>query len=284
MVTDDDDVARLARRLRFHGSDDKKTFVEVGYNSRLDELQAAVLRILLPELDGWNAARRAAAAAYERHGLGEHVELPRPVEGAEHVYHLYVVRSERADELAGRAGRARRRRARLLPRARAPPAGHGPVRRAPSCPAPTRRPAPAWRCRWAPASPTRRSARWSRRARLGRPDQLPPRARHAPADRRDARGRARGGGHRARLRPDAGAVRALRHRAHGDRPPPRRAAGEQGAGAGQPQRGARALGARAPLRRGDGPRLQRRDGGGRAAARPERHGVRLRVGHGRSTT
>jgi dTDP-3-amino-3,4,6-trideoxy-alpha-D-glucose transaminase len=99
VTTDDDEVAKLARRLRFHGSDDKKTFVEVGYNSRLDEMQAAVLRILLPELDGWNEARRGAAEAYERHGLGEHVELPEPAAGAEHVYHLYVVRHRRADEL-----------------------------------------------------------------------------------------------------------------------------------------------------------------------------------------
>ena len=99
VVTDDDEVASLARRLRFHGSDDKQTFVEVGYNSRLDELQAAALRILLPELDGWNAARRQAAAAYERHGLAEYLGLPRTVAGAEHAYHLYVGRSERADEL-----------------------------------------------------------------------------------------------------------------------------------------------------------------------------------------
>ncbi|HYH59199.1 MAG TPA: DegT/DnrJ/EryC1/StrS family aminotransferase [Thermoleophilaceae bacterium] len=94
LVTDDDDVAALARRLRFHGSEDKRTFTEVGYNSRLDELQAAVLNILLSELDGWNESRRAAAAAYERLGLGEHAELPVPVDGAEHVYHLYVVRNE----------------------------------------------------------------------------------------------------------------------------------------------------------------------------------------------
>jgi dTDP-3-amino-3,4,6-trideoxy-alpha-D-glucose transaminase len=100
VVTDDDDVARAARRLRFHGSDDKKTFVDVGYNSRLDELQAAALRVLLPELDGWNAARREAADSYERHGLGDHVSLPARVDGVEHVHHLYVVRSERADELA----------------------------------------------------------------------------------------------------------------------------------------------------------------------------------------
>ena len=100
VVTDDDVVAERARRLRFHGSDDKATYVEVGYNSRLDALQAAVLRLLLPELDGWNAARRLAAAAYEAHGLAEHAELPRATAGADHVYHLYVVRHPRAEELA----------------------------------------------------------------------------------------------------------------------------------------------------------------------------------------
>jgi len=102
IVTDDDEVAARARRLRFHGSDDKVTYTEVGYNSRLDAIQAAVLRLLLPELDGWNAARREAAAAYERHGLGaiDGLSLPRAARGAEHVYHLYVVRHERAGELA----------------------------------------------------------------------------------------------------------------------------------------------------------------------------------------
>ncbi|MEA2364123.1 MAG: hypothetical protein QOD71_3268 [Thermoleophilaceae bacterium] len=95
IVTDDERVAELARLLRFHGSTDKQTFTEVGYNSRLDEMQAAVLRVLLPELDGWNERRRAAAAAYERFGLGEHARLPGSIEGARHVYHLYVVRAER---------------------------------------------------------------------------------------------------------------------------------------------------------------------------------------------
>jgi dTDP-4-amino-4,6-dideoxygalactose transaminase len=97
VVTDDDEVAALTRRLRFHGSEDKRTFTEVGYNSRLDELQAAVLSLLLPDLDDWNERRRAAAAAYERLGLGEHAQLPVAVEGAEHVYHLYVVRNERLE-------------------------------------------------------------------------------------------------------------------------------------------------------------------------------------------
>ena len=102
IVTDDDAVAEHARVLRFHGSEDKTTFTAVGYNSRLDELQAAALRVLLPELDAWNDRRREAAAAYERFGLGEHVALPRATDGARHVFHLYVVRSQR--ELAiGRA-------------------------------------------------------------------------------------------------------------------------------------------------------------------------------------
>jgi dTDP-3-amino-3,4,6-trideoxy-alpha-D-glucose transaminase len=100
VATASDVVAERVRVLRFHGSKDKRTFTEVGYNSRLDEIQAAVLRVLLPELDGWNAARRDAAAAYEREGLGEHVAPPRPVAGAEHVFHLYMARHERPDELA----------------------------------------------------------------------------------------------------------------------------------------------------------------------------------------
>jgi dTDP-3-amino-3,4,6-trideoxy-alpha-D-glucose transaminase len=94
ITTDDDELAEQVRLLRFHGSKDKSTFTDVGYNSRLDEMQAAVLRVLLPELDGWNARRREVAATYERIGLGEGVTLPREMNGAKHVYHLYVVRAE----------------------------------------------------------------------------------------------------------------------------------------------------------------------------------------------
>jgi dTDP-4-amino-4,6-dideoxygalactose transaminase len=106
ITTDDDEVAALARRLRFHGSEDKATFTEVGYNSRLDALQAAALRILLPRLDGWNEARRAVAAAYAEHGLADlpGVSMPEPVDGAEVVHHLFVIRHERADELAAALG------------------------------------------------------------------------------------------------------------------------------------------------------------------------------------
>lgn len=100
VVTDDDDVAAAARRLRFHGSEDKRTHTEVGYNSRLDSLQAAVLRVLLPDLDAANAARRVAASAYREHGLPDLLEPPYVEPGVEHAYHLYVVRTESPDELA----------------------------------------------------------------------------------------------------------------------------------------------------------------------------------------
>ena len=100
IVTNSDEVAATARRLRFHGSEDKRVHVEVGYNSRLDELQAAALRVLLPRLDDWTAARRRVAADYARSGLGELVTLPSETEGAEACYHLYVVRTGDRDGLA----------------------------------------------------------------------------------------------------------------------------------------------------------------------------------------
>ena len=106
IVTDSDEVAESARRLRFHGSVDKSVHTDVGYHSRLDSLQAGVLRLLLPELDGWNEQRRAAAGAYEAAGLGDHVRLPAATAGAEHVHHLYVVRSDDPDGLVARLGAA----------------------------------------------------------------------------------------------------------------------------------------------------------------------------------
>jgi dTDP-3-amino-3,4,6-trideoxy-alpha-D-glucose transaminase len=99
VATDDDHVAELARALRFHGSRDKRTFEHVGYNSRLDELQAAALRVMLPSLDAWSEARRAAARAYEAAGLGDHVALPGVPEGALPAWHLYAVRTGEPDRL-----------------------------------------------------------------------------------------------------------------------------------------------------------------------------------------
>jgi dTDP-4-amino-4,6-dideoxygalactose transaminase len=100
VTTDDEGIADRVRMLRFHGSRAKETFELIGQNSRLDSLQAAILRVELPHLDAWCDGRRAAAAHYEAAGLGEHVALPVPVDGADPAWHLYVIRHPRADELA----------------------------------------------------------------------------------------------------------------------------------------------------------------------------------------
>ena len=82
------------------------TFEEVGYNSRLDELQAAILRVQLPHLDGWAQRAPRGGGHYAQAGLGDLVTLPQATAGSQPAWHLYVVRSERADELerALRAG------------------------------------------------------------------------------------------------------------------------------------------------------------------------------------
>jgi len=99
VLTGDPDLAARVRMLAFHGSTDKVTYEEVGYNSRLDELQAAILRVQLPRLEGWSDGRRAAAGHYAAAGLGDVVDLPVPTAGADPAWHLYVIRSERADEI-----------------------------------------------------------------------------------------------------------------------------------------------------------------------------------------
>jgi dTDP-4-amino-4,6-dideoxygalactose transaminase len=98
ITTRDEDVAERVRMLRFHGSRDKQTFELIGNNSRLDELQAAILRVQLPHLERWSDGRRRAAAKYEAAGLGELVRLPRAL--GEPAWHLYVIRHERVDEVA----------------------------------------------------------------------------------------------------------------------------------------------------------------------------------------
>jgi dTDP-4-amino-4,6-dideoxygalactose transaminase len=93
----DEELGERIRMLRFHGSKAKKDFHYVGYNSRLDELQAAVLRLFLGHLGGWNEARREAAARYAELGLGEVCELPS--DEPAHVYHMFVVRSPERDRI-----------------------------------------------------------------------------------------------------------------------------------------------------------------------------------------
>jgi dTDP-4-amino-4,6-dideoxygalactose transaminase len=97
VAVNDADLANRLRMLRFHGSESKKEFLYVGYNSRLDALQASFLRIFLRHIGEWNAQRREAAARYADmlDGLVE-----TPVDEAGHVYHMYCVRSPERDRLA----------------------------------------------------------------------------------------------------------------------------------------------------------------------------------------
>ncbi|MGB2953225.1 MAG: DegT/DnrJ/EryC1/StrS family aminotransferase [Gaiellaceae bacterium] len=98
VASTDEELLDRVRMLRFHGSRDKKIFEYVGYNSRLDELQATALRVFLRQVDGWNRARREAAARYDELGLGDVCELPE--DDPAHVYHMYVVRSSERDRIA----------------------------------------------------------------------------------------------------------------------------------------------------------------------------------------
>jgi dTDP-4-amino-4,6-dideoxygalactose transaminase len=92
-LTGSGDVAARMRMMRDHGSPRKYEHEVLGFNSRLDTLQAVVLSAKLRRLAGWNAARRAAAARYDAmlSHCGE-VVRPRTLDGNEHVWHLYVVR------------------------------------------------------------------------------------------------------------------------------------------------------------------------------------------------
>jgi len=94
ILTDDADLAEQIRLLRFHGSGGGYIYKKIGYCTRLDELQAAFLRVKLRYLEQWNDSRRANAAAYSTGlaGLEEHVVLPAEIEGGLHVYHQYTLR------------------------------------------------------------------------------------------------------------------------------------------------------------------------------------------------
>jgi len=97
IAVNDAEVAARLRMLRFHGSAAKKEFLYVGYNSRLDAVQASFLRIFLRHIDAWNEQRRDSAARY-RELLGGIVEVPEDAPG--HVYHQFCVRSAERDRLS----------------------------------------------------------------------------------------------------------------------------------------------------------------------------------------
>src|SRR5581483_2719255 len=101
IVTDDEGAAERLRALRNVGQRAKYLHAHAGTNSRLDTLQAAVLRVKLPHLDRWNAARRAHADRYRRRLCGR-VHLPAAAPDRDHVYHLFVVEVDRRDEVQRR--------------------------------------------------------------------------------------------------------------------------------------------------------------------------------------
>ena len=97
MTANDDDVARRLRMLRVHGSEVKYYHALLGVNSRLDSLQAAILRVKLPHLDGWSEARRENAERYDQlfadAGLLEEIGLPKVRENVRHIFNQYVIRA-----------------------------------------------------------------------------------------------------------------------------------------------------------------------------------------------
>lgn len=99
VVTNDPALAERMRMLRTHGWKKKYYSEEVGYNSRLDALQAAILQAKFPYVDAWNEKRRTLAHRYSEHLAALGVVVPIEREWGKHVYHLYIIRSTRRDEL-----------------------------------------------------------------------------------------------------------------------------------------------------------------------------------------
>ncbi len=99
VLTNDDAIADKIKRLRNYGSKIKYQHDVAGYNSRLDEMQAAFLRVKLTVLDEWNASRRDVAAQYSKLLANADIVLPYVPEYAEPVWHLYVIRSKQRDAL-----------------------------------------------------------------------------------------------------------------------------------------------------------------------------------------
>lgn len=102
VVTNDDETAEKARVIRVHGSKPKYYHKVLGYNSRLDEIQAAILNVKFPHLEEWSELRRQHAETYThllKEQLGDQVVTPVEKEGNYHVFHQYTIRVEKRDEL-----------------------------------------------------------------------------------------------------------------------------------------------------------------------------------------
>ena len=100
VITGDEEIAAKIKMLRNHGSAVRYYHSEVGYNSRLDEIQAAILRVKLPRIDAANEARRANAAAYCSALTGKDIVLPSERPGCKHVYHQFTLRSKNRQAIA----------------------------------------------------------------------------------------------------------------------------------------------------------------------------------------
>ena len=100
LLTSRDDVAERVRRLRHHGDAGRYHHVELGYCSRLDDMQAALLRVKLRWLAGWTEARRRLAARYRERLAGLPLGLPTENARARHIYHQFTVRHPQRDALA----------------------------------------------------------------------------------------------------------------------------------------------------------------------------------------
>jgi len=98
ITTQDEAIYDIIKKLRVHGSPRKYYHEMLGYNSRLDTLQAAFLRVKMKYIDRWNERRREIAAIYNRE-LSPYVRVPEVDEGNIHIYHQYTIRTDRRDEL-----------------------------------------------------------------------------------------------------------------------------------------------------------------------------------------
>lgn len=106
VTTDSDEHAAKLRILRNHGSQERYRHEMIGFNSRLDELQAAILRVKLRYITRYNEQRRMAAQTYTRLLEDTSVVTPIEIEPSHHVYHQYTILSEQRDEIMGKLGKA----------------------------------------------------------------------------------------------------------------------------------------------------------------------------------
>ena len=99
VITDDSELSERLQSLRNHGSHVRYYHDEVGFNSRLDEIQAAVLRVKLRHIDEYNAKRRKNALLYNRHLANAGIKTPSEQDGIKHVFHQYTIRIKDRDNV-----------------------------------------------------------------------------------------------------------------------------------------------------------------------------------------